>query len=87
MKPIVSYEGRDFFSEAELKQRVAELDLEHAGEPMPIEARKEWNKINAMLDEFKQTMKALKKFVEVSNQHTPYLMRKAQRIEEYLNQR
>ena len=38
-------------------------------------------------EEFKQTIKALKKFVEVSNQHTPYLMRKAQRIEEYLNQR
>ena len=38
-------------------------------------------------DEFKQTMRALKKFVEVSNQHTPYLLRKAQRIEEYLNQR
>ena len=29
---------------------------------------------------------ALKKFIEVSNQHTPYLLRKAQRIEEYLNQ-
>jgi len=38
-------------------------------------------------DEFKQTVKALKKFVEVSNQHTPYLLRKAQRIEEYLSQR
>jgi uncharacterized protein YukE len=38
-------------------------------------------------DEFAQTMKALKKFVEISNQHTPYLLRKAQRIEEYLNQR
>jgi WXG100 family type VII secretion target len=38
-------------------------------------------------DEFKQTMKALKKFIEVSNQQTPYLLRKAQRIEEYLNQR
>jgi uncharacterized protein YukE len=38
-------------------------------------------------DEFKQTIKALKKFVEISNQHTPYLLRKAQRIEEYLNQR
>ena len=37
-------------------------------------------------EEFKQAMKALKKFVEVSNQHTPYLLRKAQRIEEYLNQ-
>jgi len=37
-------------------------------------------------DEFKTTMKALKKFVEVSNQHTPYLLRKAQRIEDYLKQ-
>ena len=38
-------------------------------------------------EEFKQIVKALKKFVEVSNQQTPYLLRKAQRIEEYLNQR
>jgi uncharacterized protein YukE len=38
-------------------------------------------------EEFKQTMKTLKKFVETSNQHTPFLLRKAQRIEEYLNQR
>lgn len=38
-------------------------------------------------EEFRQTMKAMKKFVEISNQHTPYLLRKAQRIEEYLNQR
>ena len=38
-------------------------------------------------DEFKQTMKALKKFVEMSDQHVPYLMRKVQRIEEYLKQR
>ena len=38
-------------------------------------------------DEFKQAMKALKKFIEASKAHTPYLLRKAQRIEEYLNQR
>ena len=38
-------------------------------------------------EEFKTTMKALKKFIEVSNQQGPFLMRKAQRIEEYLNQR
>src|SRR5579864_2653480 len=37
-------------------------------------------------EEFRQIMKALKKFVEVSNQQTPYLLRKAQRIEEYLSQ-
>jgi uncharacterized protein YukE len=38
-------------------------------------------------EEFITTMKALKKFVEVSEKHTPFLMRKAQRIEEYLDQR
>ena len=37
-------------------------------------------------DEFRTAMKALKKFVELSKEHTPYLLRKAQRIEEYLNQ-
>jgi uncharacterized protein YukE len=38
-------------------------------------------------EEFKTAMKALKKFVELSKEHTPFLLRKAQRIEEYLNQR
>ena len=38
-------------------------------------------------DEFKITLKAMKKFSEMSDQHVPYLLRKAQRIEEYLNQR
>jgi uncharacterized protein YukE len=38
-------------------------------------------------EEFVSTMKVLKKFVEVSDKHTPYLLRKAQRIEEYLDQR
>ena len=37
-------------------------------------------------EEFRQTMKALLKFIEVSSQHTPFLLRKAQRIEEYLSQ-
>ena len=38
-------------------------------------------------EEFQQTMKAFRRFVEISKQHTPYLLRKAQRIEEYLSQR
>lgn len=38
-------------------------------------------------EEFTVTMKAMKKFIEASGRHTPYLLRKAQRIEEYLNQR
>jgi uncharacterized protein YukE len=37
-------------------------------------------------DEFRQTMKTLKRFVELSNQQAPFLLRKAQRIEEYLSQ-
>ncbi|MDF1812849.1 MAG: WXG100 family type VII secretion target [Verrucomicrobiales bacterium] len=38
-------------------------------------------------EEFKDTMKTLRKFVEASNQQGPFLMRKAQRIEDYLKQR
>ena len=37
-------------------------------------------------EDFRDTMKVLKKFIEASNHHTPYLLRKAQRIEEYLDQ-
>jgi uncharacterized protein YukE len=38
-------------------------------------------------EEFVATMKSLKKFIETSEKHTPYLLRKAQRIEQYLEQR
>ena len=38
-------------------------------------------------EEFTTTMKAMKKFIEASRVHTPYLLRKARRIEEYLDQR
>jgi uncharacterized protein YukE len=38
-------------------------------------------------EEFITTMKAMKKFMEVAEKHTPFLLRKAQRIDEYLNQR
>lgn len=38
-------------------------------------------------EDFKQTMKALRKFIEVADRHVPFLLRKAQRIEEYLQQR
>lgn len=37
-------------------------------------------------EEFKQTLKTVKRFVEMSEQHVPYLLRKAQRIEDYLKQ-
>ena len=38
-------------------------------------------------EQFEQHMKVLSRFIESNNQHIPYLMRKAERIEEYLQQR
>ncbi len=38
-------------------------------------------------EEFITTMKVLRKFMEVSEKQTPFLLRKAQRIEQYLDQR
>jgi uncharacterized protein YukE len=38
-------------------------------------------------EEFVATMKVLKKFTESSEKFTPYLLRKASRIEQYLDQR
>lgn len=38
-------------------------------------------------DEFQRTLRALAKFVEVSNHHVPFLLRKARRIEDYLSQK
>lgn len=37
--------------------------------------------------DFKDTVKVLRKFTETSQQQVPFLLRKAQRIEEYLSQR
>lgn len=37
--------------------------------------------------EFEQTMLALERFLDVSGEHIPFLLRKAERIEEYLSQR
>jgi uncharacterized protein YukE len=37
--------------------------------------------------EFQETMKMLRRFMESSAHQGPFLLRKAQRIEEYLNQR
>ena len=37
--------------------------------------------------EFETTMQALERFLEISEEHIPFLLRKAERIEEYLSQR
>ena len=36
---------------------------------------------------FEQTMQVVNRFVEAANQHIPFLVRKAERIEEYLQQK
>lgn len=37
--------------------------------------------------EFEQTVRVLHQFMRTSDQHIPFLLRKAQRLREYLNQR
>src|SRR5262245_45894831 len=39
------------------------------------------------VEAFEQTMQVMKRFVDSTNQHSPFLRRKAERIEEYLQQR
>ena len=36
---------------------------------------------------FEETMKVLARFIEAANEHIPFLLRKAERIEDYLQQR
>ncbi|CAG0990461.1 hypothetical protein PHYC_02267 [Phycisphaerales bacterium] len=38
-------------------------------------------------EEFEQTMRVLARFADSADKHIPFLMRKAEKIEEYLNQR
>jgi len=38
-------------------------------------------------EDFMETIRTMNKFVQSSNRHVPYLLRKAQKIEEYLNQK
>jgi WXG100 family type VII secretion target len=39
------------------------------------------------VEEFEQTMQVVARFVDATNQHIPFLLRKADRIEDYLQQR
>jgi uncharacterized protein YukE len=38
-------------------------------------------------EEFEQTMRVVSRFVEATDEHIPFLLRKAERAEEYLQQR
>jgi len=39
------------------------------------------------VEEFEQTMQVVGRFIDAANQHIPFLMRKAERVEDYLQQR
>jgi hypothetical protein len=39
------------------------------------------------IQEFEQTVAMLERFLDTADQHIPFLLRKAERIEEYLQQR
>jgi WXG100 family type VII secretion target len=39
------------------------------------------------VEEFEQTMTVVARFVDAANAHIPFLMRKAERVEDYLQQR
>jgi uncharacterized protein YukE len=39
------------------------------------------------VEEFEQTVKVLQRFIKASESHVPFLLRKADRIDEYLNQK
>jgi uncharacterized protein YukE len=39
------------------------------------------------VEEFEQTLQVVGRFVEATNQHVPFLLRKAAKVEEYLQQR
>ena len=38
-------------------------------------------------EQFEETMRVLARFTETSSEHIPFLLRKAERVEEYLQQR
>ena len=42
---------------------------------------------NKFVEEFEQTMKVLNRFVDATNKHIPFVVRKAERVEDYLQQR
>lgn len=37
--------------------------------------------------EFEQTVQVVERFLDAANEHIPFLLRKAERVEEYLHQR
>jgi len=67
----------------ELQNRMAMLHGQLAGLSQTWRDREQ----EKFTEEFEQTMVVIGRFVESTNQHIPFLLRKAERVEEYLQQR
>lgn len=67
----------------ELDERMTSLAAQLAG--LGTSWRDQENK--KFVEDFEQQMKIIKRFIEATNEHAPFLIRKAERIEEYLQQR
>ncbi len=67
----------------ELEERMASLrgQLQALGATWRDQEHKKFT------DDFEQHTKIIAKYIETTNEHVPFLMRKAERIEEYLSQR
>ena len=70
-----------------LQHRAAQPDGRHprpALRPQPDLADKEQEKFT---EEFEATLIVINRFIEATNAFVPFLLRKAERVEEYLQQR
>jgi uncharacterized protein YukE len=67
----------------ELRDRMSEMNG-HMANLSDTWRDQEHEKFN---HEFEQTMHVVRRFVEATEQHIPFLLRKAERVEEYLQQR
>jgi WXG100 family type VII secretion target len=67
----------------ELEQRLASL----RGQLNALSASWRDQEHTKFIDDFEQHMKVINKYIEATNEHAPFLLRKADRIEEYLQQR
>jgi len=70
-----------FNSELQSQMQTLHGQLKHLAETWRDKEQQKFN------DEFEQTMQSIAKFVEAAEEHVPFLLRKADRVEEYLRQR
>ncbi|MGL4512958.1 MAG: WXG100 family type VII secretion target [Lacipirellulaceae bacterium] len=68
---------------AELEERMSALAAQLHG----LSATWRDQEHKKFVEDFEQQMKAIARYVEATNEHAPFLLRKAERIEEYLQQR